>query len=376
MGTQLQPSAAGTQDTTVPSPAAAQKVGLEEIVVTATKRETTIQNTPISITAVSGADIEARGMSDFTALAQSIPGVSMKTSGPGQTEFEMRGMAGNGGGAATVGFYLDDTPLTGPATSTNGHVVIDPNLYDINRVEVLRGPQGTLYGSSSMGGTIKIIPNAPDPTAFDVSAETIFSDTDGAGFNHGENAMVNIPLGSTAALRIVGSQDHEAGWIDRVVIANGSFPLETNSLQTRGNVLTAPVGADYKDVNDENLTSARVSLLWRPTDQLTVTPSYLYQEIKMGGLSDIDSDPGTNAHYQPFDTPEPFSDRFDLGSLNLKYNFNSFELTSTTSYWSRNQQNAQDASEEWQWLFQSRRQSLPCPSTRHRAESAPLNRRL
>jgi iron complex outermembrane recepter protein len=358
-GAQTQPSAASTQDTTVPSPAAAQKTGLEEIVVTATKRETTIQNTPISITAVSGADIEARGMSDFTALAQSIPGVSMKTSGPGQTEFEMRGMAGNGGGAATVGFYLDDTPLTGPATSTNGHVVIDPNLYDINRVEVLRGPQGTLYGSSSMGGTIKIIPNAPDPTAFDVSAETIFSDTDGAGFNHAENAMVNIPLGSTAALRIVGSQDHEAGWIDRIVIANGSFPLETNNLQTRGNVLAAPVGANYKDVNDENLTSARVSLLWKPTDQLAVTPSYFYQEIKMGGLSDIDSTPGTNAHYQPFNTPEPFSDRFDLSSLNIKYSFNSFDLTSTTSYWSRNQQNAQDASEEWQWIFSKPTAILP-----------------
>jgi outer membrane receptor protein involved in Fe transport len=354
--TSAQSGADSSQNTNISSSSSAsrdsERNGLEEIVVTATKRETTIQHTPISITAISGADIEARGIVDFTELAQSIPGVSMKTSGPGQTEFEMRGMAGNGGGAATVGFYLDDTPLTGPATSTNGHVVIDPNLYDLNRVEVLRGPQGTLYGSSSMGGTIKIVPSPPNPAAFDASVETIFSDTDGGGFNHGENAMVNLPFGGgTAAVRIVGSQDHESGWIDRIVIANGDFPLETNNLQTRGNVLAAPVAANYKDVNDEDLTSVRVSLLWKPSDQLSVTPSYFYQKIKMGGLSDIDSNPGTNAHYQPFDTPEPFSDRFDLGSLNIKYSFNAFDLTSTTSYWSRDQQNAQDASEEWQWIF-------------------------
>ena len=356
-----QANAGDQKDFTPPAASrGSEMAGLAEIVVTATKRKTTLQNTPISITAVSGLDLEERGISSFTALAQSIPGVSMKTSGPGQTEFEMRGMAGNGGGSPTVGFYLDDTPLTGPATSTNGHVVIDPNLYDLNRVEVLRGPQGTLYGSSSMGGTIKIVPNAPNPEAFDASAEAIFSNTDGGGFNHAENAMVNLPLGAgTAALRIVGSQDHESGWIDRTVIADGKFPLETNNLKTRGDVLAAPVAANYKDVNDEDLTSVRVSLLWKPTDQLAITPSYLYQRIQMGGLSDIDSNPGTNAHYQPFNVPEPFSDRFDLASLNINYIFDAFDLTSTTSYWTRNQRNTQDASEQWQWIFSTPTAILP-----------------
>jgi outer membrane receptor protein involved in Fe transport len=205
---------------------------LQEIVVTATKRESTVQSTPISITAVSGADIEARGFVDFDTLARSIPGVSMQTSGPGQTSFEMRGVAAIGGNSPTVGFYLDDTPLTG---SDNSFSVIDPNLYDLNRIEVLRGPQGTLYGAGSMGGTIKLIPNAPNPEALDASAQTILSGTRGGGFNHGVNAMLNLPLGSTAALRIVGTDSHTSGWIDRVVIANGAFPLETNNLQTRGN---------------------------------------------------------------------------------------------------------------------------------------------
>jgi iron complex outermembrane recepter protein len=330
---------------------------LAEVVVTAQKRESTVQNTPISMTAVSGLEIQNRGLTNLETLAQSVPGVSMRTSGPGQTEFEMRGMASTGGNSPTVGFYLDDTPLTAPAQSQNGRVVIDPNLYDLNRVEVLRGPQGTLYGSSSMGGTIKLVPNAPNVTALDMSAEFIPSYTDGGSFNHGENAMLNLPFaGGTAALRIVGSELYTSGWIDRIVIANGAFPLETNGKgvpdptgTVRGNVLAAPVAADYKDSNHSDLTAVRASLLWQPTDGLAITPSFFHQRISQNALDDIDSNPGTDAHYQPFDEPEPFYDNFDLYSLNLRYDFKSFNLTSTASYWDRDEQLNQDSAEEWQW---------------------------
>ena len=135
---------------------------LEEITVTAQKRESTVQTTPISITAISGQDLAARGITDLQSVVQSVPGVSMRTSGPGETEIEMRGMTSSGGNSSTVGFYLDDTPLTAPSAAQNGKVVIDPNLYDLNRIEVLRGPQGTLYGSGSMGGTLRVIFNKPD----------------------------------------------------------------------------------------------------------------------------------------------------------------------------------------------------------------------
>src|ERR1700690_1560102 len=198
---------------------------LEEIVVTAEKRESTVQNTPISLTAVSGADIEARGLTDLSSLAQSVPGVSLRTSGPGMAEFEMRGGASTGGNSPTVGFYYDDVSLTAPSASNEGKIVISPALYDLNRAEGLGGPQGSLYGSGSMGGTIKVVPNAPNLDAFDASAETTFGDTDHGGFDHAENAMVNLPFGAgIAALRIVGSYSHDAGGIDRVVVAPGEFP--------------------------------------------------------------------------------------------------------------------------------------------------------
>src|SRR3984893_2009193 len=213
---------------------------LGEIVVTAQKRVSTVQDTPISITAVSGADIQDRGITDVSTLAAATPGVSLKSNGPGQTEIEMRGMTSSGGNSATVGFYLDDIPMTAPAGAQNGKVVIDPTLYDLNRIEVLRCPQGTLYGSGSMGGTVKLITNQPNLTESQGSVESILSGTDGGGFNHNDNFMVNIPIvNDQLALRVVGSEAYTSGWIDRIV-AN-PFPLPTHGGASRGDVQAAPI---------------------------------------------------------------------------------------------------------------------------------------
>jgi iron complex outermembrane receptor protein len=319
---------------------------LQEIVVTAQKRESTVQSTPISITAITGQDLEDRGITDITSVVESVPGMSMRTSGPGQTELEMRGMTSSGGNSSTVGFYLDDVPLTAPASAQNGKVVIDPALYDLNRIEVLRGPQGTLYGSGSMGGTIKLVPNAPNPTAFDASGQVIVGGTKGGDTpNRAANAMVNLPLGDTVAVRMVGSLEDLSGWIDRIVITQPDFPAPINAT-TRGNVAAAPVAAEYKDVNNENLRTIRVSLLWKPTDRLSIEPSFMYQEITQGGLNLIDSQPGTNTNYQPYDLQEPFLDRIDIGSLSVKYHFDFADLSSTTSYWTRDENLRQDGTEE------------------------------
>jgi iron complex outermembrane receptor protein len=318
---------------------------LSEITVTATKRSTTLQDTPISITAVTGEDLLDRGVGNFTELAQETPGISMKTSGPGQTEYEMRGLSSNGGSSPTVGFYLDDVPMTPPALGFVGKTVVDPNLYDLNRVEVLRGPQGTLYGAGSMGGTIKLLTNQPDSTGFHASAQTILSDTDGGGFNHTENAMVNLPLiTDQLAIRMVGTDSYTSGWIDRIVL--NPFPLETNGGATRGNILAAPVQADFKDVNWARLVGGRISALYTPTDRLTVGIMLFDQRITQGGQNNFDSNPGTLAHYEPFNVPEPYSDSFTMWSVNANYKFDGFEVTSVTSHWNRSATTTQDYSEE------------------------------
>ncbi|MGB6356438.1 MAG: TonB-dependent receptor [Steroidobacteraceae bacterium] len=329
----------------------AKEPGLEEIVVTAEKRESTVQKTPISMTAISEAEIQARGLEDFRSIAQETPGVSMKTSGPGQTEFEMRGLDATGGFSPTVGFYIDDAPLTAPAQAAQGKVVVDPDLYDLNRVEVLRGPQGTLYGAGSMGGTIKLVTNAPQLNTFAVSAQSKESGTDGGGFNYGGSAMINLPITQdVAAIRFVGTYKYTSGWIDRIVL--NPFPLETNGGLTRGNVLDAPVQARYSDVNWEELEGGRVSLLLKLGDNLTIQPGIMHQKISTGGPFTIDDPPGNvYAHYQPFDIAEPLEDNFTLYTLTVKYHFDFADLTSATAKWNRHDEQTQDISETIQSLL-------------------------
>jgi iron complex outermembrane receptor protein len=329
---------------------------LQEVTITATKRLSTVQDTPISVTAVTSEELTARGITSFDDLAQSVPGMSMRTSGSGQTEFEMRGLQSSGGSSSTVGFYLDETPLSSPASAQNGKVVIDPNLYDLDRVEVLRGPQGTLYGSGSMGGTVRLVPNAPQLGTFEASGETIVSDTaSGGSINTAQNGMLNLPLGSTAAVRIVGGLSQTSGWVQRIVIEDGEFPLDYDNAAgrlTRGDVAAAPVQMDYPGSNKSTTTSTRVSLLWSPVEQLTIEPMVMYQLTNQDGPSATDTTgisptvSGPEAHYEPYDTSEPYSDRFTLGSLKVAYQFDSFSVTSATADWNRKSYITQDSTEE------------------------------
>src|SRR5271166_3637431 len=255
---------AATTATTSASATAPSETGLEEITVTAERYISTIQNTPISISALGGDQLIAAGLTSVQDIMQEIPGFSMRYASPGLTEYDARGLASNGGAAPTVGFYLDEVPMSPPALSQSGKVVIDPSLYDIERVEVLRGPQGTLYGSGSMGGTIKVITNQPKLGTFEGSVQGTISDTEGGSGNGSGNLMLNFPLGDQFAVRVVGSYLHRSGWIDNITV--NPFPISFASTTYTSNLATVPVTNNYRQANAEDLSSGRLSLLYKPSD--------------------------------------------------------------------------------------------------------------
>jgi len=359
----LQASQAWSQQPTAAPADTDQAPMLQEVVVTAEKRQSTAQSTPISLTVLTGADLRTSGVPDLSAIAQQVPGVAFKTAGPGQTEFTIRGLTSTGGESPTVGFYLDETAITPPAMAQNGKVVIDPGLYDLARIEILRGPQGTLYGAGSMGGTIRLITNQPDLFATAASVNLNGSGTAGGGFNHTENAMLNVPIVTgVLAARAVATDKWVSGWIDRVVV--DPFPLEVDNGTKRGNVQAAPVLQRVTDTNTERLQGARLSLLWQPLDGLSVKPGYLYQRIEQGAPNQIDVPPQTETRYQPFDVREPFSDVYGLWRMDVNYSRDEIEVTSATARWTRNQNQTQDISEAMQSfiggiLYQGAPQNLP-----------------
>jgi outer membrane receptor protein involved in Fe transport len=322
---------------------------LQEIVITAEKRTSTVQDTPLSISAYSGEQLERAGTSSIEEVAAQTPGVSFESTGPSKTQFAIRGMSSNGGAAPTVGFYLDDTPITPPIDSTQGKNFIDPNLYDLARVEILRGPQGTLYGSSSMGGTIRLITNQPNLDKVDASAKAVLSSTDNGGLNWSTSGMLNLPIvDGEAGLRLIATTQHDDGFIDRLVENN--FPLP-NADGSRGDVAGTPVSVRHKDVNNDETDDVRLLLTVVPLEGLTITPSVFYQNVYQGGENTIDVPPGRLAHYQPFDIAEPFHDRFILSNLSVKYQFDGAELTSTSAYLQRHTLQYEDTSETYDVVF-------------------------
>jgi outer membrane receptor protein involved in Fe transport len=334
--------------------------GLEEIVVTAEKRESTVQATPIAMTALSAGDLTGENITSIQDLVGAIPGISLRTAGPGQTEYEMRGLASSGGSVATVGFYIDETPLSASAVALNGRTVIDADLYDLNRTEILRGPQGTLYGAGSMGGTIKLVTNPPKLHALEGSAYVDASQTTGGSTNGRGSLMLNIPIGDIASLRFVTTGKYISGWIHRYVVAPGQFPFPTNFGNcgaaivyycTRGDVQNAPVAKDISNSNIERFISSRASLLVQPTDALSITGNFMYQRIDADGYNNYQAPPNKEAIYQPYDIKEPYYDSFHMWSLKVSYDMSFANLTSASSYWKRDVYQSTDSTEALQNIF-------------------------
>jgi iron complex outermembrane recepter protein len=335
---------------------AAEDDTLAEVVVTAEKRESTVQKTSLSITAVSSQQLIEQGLSRLEDIAASTPGISMKQFSPGQTEYEMRGLPSTGGSSATVGLYLNDVPMAASANSFNGKAAIDPDLFDLQRVEVLRGPQGTLYGAGSMGGTIRLITAPPVLNKFEGSSQTSASDTEHGGLNWGQSGMINLPIkDDVLALRLVGTDKYNDGWIDRIVV--NPFPIGPTGACgwptcTRGDVTSAPTVAKYDDSNWERLTGGRATLLYQPTDALTINLMEMYQGLRLGGFPQVDASVGIDAlsTYSPVDEGLDFKDTFKLTSLAINYDLGFANLTSDTANWIHESAWTADTAESTEYL--------------------------
>ncbi|MBI2970290.1 MAG: TonB-dependent receptor [Gammaproteobacteria bacterium] len=239
---------------------------IEEIVVTATKRgETDIQSIAGVIHAISGDELDEKGIIDFEDFAGAVPGLQFQDLGPGDKEYIIRGI--NGNGPAVVGTYFDEYVITANDQQDGGGKNAPIKLVDLERVEILNGPQGTLYGANSMAGNIKFIPRKPSADEFGAFFDSDLSGTEEGGFNYTLSGAVNVPLvQNLLALRAVGWRTDADGWIDQPRLQSGptSFGPEN-------------------DINDEETNGGRVLLRWTPTDRWTLDAMYLRQDLETGG---------------------------------------------------------------------------------------------
>jgi iron complex outermembrane recepter protein len=246
----------------VAPPAVAQ---IEEIVVTATKRgEQNVQDLAESVHVLDGDALQRRRQFDFASFAGSVPGLQFQDLGPGDKEYIIRGI--NGNGPSVVGAYFDEYVITANDQQDGGGKNAPIRLVDMARVEVLNGPQGTLYGANSMAGNIRFIPNKPDLTAFDGYADAEISSISDGGEGWFVNGMLNIPLiEDRLGVRVVAYHEKQDGWIDQPRREMpGGFGLA-------------------EDINDVDITGGRFSLRWMPADRWTVDLLYLNQSLDSGG---------------------------------------------------------------------------------------------
>ena len=296
----------------------AQKVELEEIVVTALKRETNIQDTPLAITAVTGATLNAMGVIDTASLNRVSPGLIVTPSSFSGSRLTIRNI--QAAGEATVGLYYDDTPVVGSAgvTADAGGTTPSLRLFDIDRVEVLRGPQGTLYGSSSMAGTVRLIFAKPelDTTEATVSAEGNSVAHGGPGYQ--AQGMVNLPIISdTLAVRAVGFYQESGGYVDNLAL-------------------------NKDGVNKQTTDGGRLTIRARPVDGLTIDALAVIQNTN-GALNDYFlTDGAYNEHYEEL---QPTRDDFQLFSGTLNWDLGPVRLTAIGSHTHRDFEYSYDFSE-------------------------------
>ena len=266
---------------------------LQEVTVTATRRAASAQDLPMSITAIPGDQLQQAGIQDVAQLAQSVAGINFTDKGPfsgvSGANLIIRGLNSDSTGwllgeatpdVPPVATYVDDTPL-----------FVNLRLDDLERVEILRGPQGTLYGSGSLGGTIRFVQHAPDLAGFDARVELGVGKTDDTNTINGDlHAMVNLPVSETLAIRANVSGSYDAGYINQpnLYLLDGTgVPIAA----TPGSLFGAPQIYDRNHVNDYQYRTARIAALWQPNDAFHAQLSYYYQLGTAGGFPYIAQTP-------------------------------------------------------------------------------------
>lgn len=279
---------------------------VEEVVVTATRRSERLQDVPLSITAFSQAELTQKGVVGFEGIARETPGVVLNRASDNNARFTVRGISTNGWGAGlqtTTTIYMDELPL-----STIGNTVtLDPALYDVERVEFLRGPQGTLFGSGSLSGALRVLTKSPDLTGYDASALADIGYTpDGDGVRQRYNGMVNIPLVEhTLGLRVVGFYRNEDGFVDNV-------------------------GTGVKNANALTDWGGRAIMLWKPNDRLSVRLLASYEDSDPEDASLTTPSLGDRKRYSTI--PDQYTSKTQIYNGTLEYQFDGARLTSSSTY--------------------------------------------
>ncbi|MCM8731648.1 TonB-dependent receptor [Hephaestia sp. GCM10023244] len=304
-GTALAQTASSSAEPDSDAPAQDEaRTSANDIIVTATRRNERLQDVPLSVTAFSQADLTEKGIVGYEGLAQNTPGVVINKPTANFNNFTARGIATNGYGAnlqGTVAIYIDELPISANGNST----IIDPNLFDVERVEFLRGPQGTLFGSGSLAGAMRIITKKPDLTKFDVAGLADLGLTGSDSFRQRYNAMINVPLvEDQLALRVVGFYRHEEGYLDNI----GTGVHNSNTLKDWG---------------------GRAALLWAPTDRLAIKLLASYEDSYPEDSSL--TAPQLGREKRNSDRPDIFSGKIAIYNGTLDYQFNGAHLTSSTT---------------------------------------------
>ncbi|OGS51437.1 MAG: TonB-dependent receptor [Erythrobacter sp. RIFCSPHIGHO2_12_FULL_63_10] len=319
----------------VATPAFAQDGGEDEgsnvIIVTATKRDSTIQDVPFSINAQTEADIQRSGAVTLEDLSRNVAGLTVQNLGPGQSQVSVRGVSAGQivrdqpGVKEQVGVYLDESVISLSLFTP------DLDLFDLNRVETLRGPQGTLFGSGSVGGTIRYITNQPELGTLGGSVEANFNLVDGDDLGYHGKAALNVPLGDNAAARVVGYYTQYGGFINAVGPAGG------------------------EDVNDGKRYGGRIAIKIEAGDSVTLTPRVIYQKVEANGFNrqeifnlyhnEFQTNPQTFDEREQFLLlREAFEDETFIADLVADVSLGGVKLTSVTSYTDRQILVSRDAS--------------------------------